>query len=53
MTYAQWMDKVDGYIWAIVGCSVYDLPDCSFRDWYDDGMAPNRAARYALKNAGW
>ena len=53
MTFDQWMSKVDDYIWAVVGCSVYDLPDCPFRDWFGGGMTPKKAAAKALKGAGW
>ena len=49
----KWMRLVDGCCWSIAGCSVYDLPDCDFYCWYDDGLPPFRAARRALKRAGF
>mgnify|MGYP001614494459 CR=1 FL=1 len=33
------------------GASVYDLPDCPFADWYDDGVTPKGAATRAVKLA--
>jgi len=49
----QWMDLVDGYVWAVVGCSVYDLVDCNFQSWYEDGVSAKKAAARALKEAGY
>ena len=49
MTFEQWMTKVDKIIGLMTGLSVYDLPDCPFRDWYDDEFSPAQAARKALQ----
>lgn len=51
-TFASWMRKVDDYVWRKAGCSVYDLDDCPFRDWYDDGVTPRRAALKAIEFSG-
>ena len=47
-TYEQWMSRVDGIVRAI-GCSIYDLPDCNYLDWYNARLRPIRAANRALK----
>ena len=47
-----WMRKVNSAVEAATGgLSVSDLPDCCFRDWFDDGVSPSAAAKRALKNA--
>ena len=50
-SFEEWMTEVDRLVW-FRGLSVYDLPDCCYRDWYDDRVRPIRAANRALKNAG-
>ncbi len=51
-TYEQWMRRVDRLVSNAAGCGVDDLPDCSYRDWYDLRVRPVRAAARALKAAG-
>jgi len=51
-TFEQWMKQIDNYCWRGVGLSVYDLPDCCFRDWYDKRVRAIRAANRALRRAG-
>jgi hypothetical protein len=53
MTFDTWMNKVDAFCWRLAGCSAYDLPDCPYGVWYDDGVKPLTAARKALRRAGW
>jgi hypothetical protein len=53
MTFEQWMRAVDNAVSRIAMVSVYDLPDCDFRSWYEDGVKPVTAARRALRSAGW
>lgn len=43
-----WMIKVDEWCHRLSGVSVYDLPDCCFSDWHEDGYSPREAARMAL-----
>ena len=50
-TFADWMAKVDAIVYRKQGCSVHDLPDCCFADWYDDDMSPARAAAKAIRAA--
>lgn len=51
--FAIWMDRVDRIVWSRAGVSIYDLPDCPFRDWHDDERTAREAAEEALENAGW
>jgi hypothetical protein len=49
----EWMDRIDSLLFSTRGVSVHDLPDCPYRDWYDnERLRPIRAANRALKNAG-
>ena len=50
-TFEQWMARVDRVILTSIGISIHDLPDCPFRDWYDDRLRPVRAAARALERA--
>ena len=52
-TFSQWMALVDKIVQAEVGCSVHDLTDQPFRDWYDDDIDPDEAAALALEDNGW
>ena len=49
----EWMEQVDLVAREIAWCSVHDLPDCAFRDMYNDGAEPAEAALEALKEAGF
>lgn len=50
-TFENWMRRVDAVVTARAGVSVHDLPDMSFRDWYDEGITPGQAARLVLEDA--
>ncbi len=50
-TFKEWMAEVDEQVQVLACVSVYDLPDCLFRDWYDDELTPRQAARRAIRNA--
>jgi hypothetical protein len=47
-TFKQWMEQVDNWCWKLVGLSVYDLPDRCYRDWYDERVSSETAARRAI-----
>jgi hypothetical protein len=47
-TFKDWVSQVNRVLLANVGVTLDDLPDCCYRDWYDDGVSPVRAARMAL-----
>lgn len=49
--FRDWMGAVDRAVSARVGLSAADLPDCPYRDWFDDGVTPQTAARRAVKRA--
>jgi hypothetical protein len=47
--FKAWMTKVDAIVWRKAGCSVDDLADVCYRDWYEDEVPPARAASMALR----
>ena len=51
MSFTDWLCKVNKAIEARIGLTSDDLPDCPYRDWFEDGMGPNTAARLAIKNS--
>lgn len=51
LTFGQWMTLVDQIIVSKVGVSSLDLPDCCYRDWYDDGATVKSAASRAIRQA--
>ena len=53
MSFERWMEKVDQVIGNRVGLSAYDLPDCSFHDWFDDGIGWKKAAVMAISGADY
>ena len=47
-----WIAKVDMAIGQLCGgLSHDDLPDCCYRDWFNDGVSPLQAAKRAITNA--
>ena len=46
--FAIWMAKVDRAVEAKVGLSARDLADCSYYDWFEDGVSPAAAAKMAI-----
>src|ERR1700756_4078068 len=44
-TFEAWMEAVDEQGEGLGGCSVHDLPDCLFADWYADGVSPRSPQR--------
>lgn len=50
-TFEEWMKEVDAQLRKKVGLTHLDLPDCCYRDWYDDGVRPSTAANRAVKNS--
>jgi hypothetical protein len=47
----DWLRRVDTACWDMAGLSVHDLPDNPYRDWFDDGLEPSKAAKRALKES--
>lgn len=50
--FKEWTRQVNQHVIKICGMSANDLEDCPYRDWFDSGMKPDRAARAAIKRAG-
>ena len=53
VTFGQWFLAVDRLVYKMTGCSVHDLPDECFMDWYQAGVRPFTAAKRAIRNSGW
>lgn len=52
LTFEDWLKEVDEILWSRFGLPSHDdLPDCCYRDWYDSGVSPLRAAARAVRNA--
>ena len=51
-SFEAWMKAIDSILTRYRGLSAYDLPDCCYRDWYDDRLRPVHAANRALRHAG-
>lgn len=51
-SFENWLANVDRAVITILGVGINDLPDCPFRDWYDDDLTPLRAARRVIRLAG-
>lgn len=52
-TFNAWMRQVDRVIDRIAGVSYEDLTDQPYREWYDAGTSPKRAAARALADNGF
>jgi hypothetical protein len=50
--YAKWIKMVDLWVQQLAGLSLFDLPDCCYADWYEDGIKAKAAAKKAIKLAG-
>jgi len=50
-TFEQWLAVLDVALICKCSLSHMDLPDCPYRDWYDDGVNPRLAALRAIRNA--
>lgn len=48
-TFEQWSVSVDFWINRELGLSKDDLPDCPYREWYEDRVSPRTAAKRAIK----
>jgi len=50
LDFTEWMKAVDHWIDKLAGVTADDLPDQSYRDWYDDGVGPKDAAMDTILN---
>ncbi len=53
MLFRNWMAEANGHVRGVVGVSIYELPDCPFRDMFDEGVSAKQAADMALAEAGF
>ena len=51
MAFDIWVRKVNQVIEMNTGLGLDDLPDCPYRDWFEQGMSPVKAARWAIRLA--
>jgi len=51
LTFDAWKKEVDLALLFGYGVESDDLPDCPYRDWYDDKVPPKSAAKRAYRNA--
>lgn len=49
--FEDWKRLVNKAVVIQTGLSVDDLPDCSYYEWYEQGVSPTTAAKRALKSA--
>jgi hypothetical protein len=49
--FAEWMAQVDSELESMIGLVSADLPDCLWRDWFEDGTSVKEAALQALEDA--
>lgn len=47
----EWKSRVNVHLVRKTGMIADDLPDCSYYDWYETGVAPHVAATRAIKYA--
>jgi len=50
VTFAQWLDKVDGFLEDCYGLGHRDLPDALWNDWFEDGLTPEQAFQEYCEN---
>jgi hypothetical protein len=43
LSFRAWLRVCDSLIYDAIGVSLHDLIDCTWRDWYDDGLSPSEA----------
>lgn len=51
LAFKRWEQDVDREVSKLVGLGLFDLPDCTTRDWFDDGVEVETAARWAIRSA--
>ena len=52
LTFEEWLKQADYTLESLVFLGHDDLPDQTWRDWYNDGVTPADAARMTLENEG-
>ena len=51
MSFDTWYKECDGIVSRRLGLGIDDLPDATWRDYYDDGMSPRDAIECAKEDA--
>lgn len=51
LTFEQWIERVNAWCLCHIGLGYDDLPDCPYRDWYEDGVSPGVAGCRARRMA--
>lgn len=47
--FGTWLMVVNGACYRRIGFGIFDLPDKSWRDWYEDEMTPGEALRALME----
>ena len=50
LSFEEWMKQVDRVFGIATGMSTADVEDFPYRDWYEDGIRPARAANDVIKS---
>ena len=53
MTFKEWLAAVDKICYENTCLSYEDLPDQTWRDWYEDELTPQEAFDEMCDNEGW
>ena len=48
MTFSKWLHQCDVVVSGKLGFGLHDLPDATWRDYFDDGLSPRDAADCAF-----
>ena len=51
LNWVQWKGAVNAAVVRKIGVSADDLPDWNYRDAFEKGMAPSKAAAAVIRNA--
>lgn len=49
MSFDEWMNQVDEVLFKEIGMSHMDIPDQTYRDYFDDGMSPEDAVETIME----
>ncbi len=49
VTFQGWLAQVSELIAGAMGLALDDLPDQSYRDWFEDGMTPRQGAQAVVE----
>lgn len=50
LSFRQWMNKIDGILYANIGLYTDDLGDVCYRDYFDSGISPQEVANEVIAN---